>query len=129
MSAPNLAYIILYVPDVASTLAFYERAFDLERRFVHASGTYAELETGGTALAFCDEASAPARITRSRRGADAPAFEIAFVVDDVEAAFGRAVDAGAEGVAAPEQKPWGQTVAYVADDNGVLVELCTAVER
>jgi hypothetical protein len=25
----------------------------------------------------------------------------------------------------PEQMPWGQTVAYVADLDGFLVELCT----
>ena len=39
-------------PDVAQAVAFYERAFGLTRRFVHESGTYAEMETGATALAF-----------------------------------------------------------------------------
>jgi len=37
------------------------------------------------------------------------------------------VAAGARLVQAPEQMPWGQTVAYVADINDVLVELCTPV--
>ena len=36
-----------------------------------------------------------------------------------------AADLGARLVQAPEQMPWGQTVAYVADINGALVELCT----
>ncbi|MFO0110274.1 MAG: VOC family protein, partial [Alphaproteobacteria bacterium] len=27
----------------------------------------------------------------------------------------------------PEQKPWGQTVAYVRDLNGFLVEICSPV--
>ncbi|WP_353954881.1 hypothetical protein [uncultured Methylobacterium sp.] len=35
--------------------------------------------------------------------------------------------AGALPVAAPMTKPWGQTVAYVRDGDGVLVELCSAV--
>ena len=43
----------------------------------------------------------------------------------VVAAVQRAVAAGARLVQAPEQMPWGQTVAYVADINDALVELCT----
>ena len=48
----KLGYVIVYVADVAATVAFYERAFSLKRRFVHESGQYAEMETGATALAF-----------------------------------------------------------------------------
>jgi len=48
--------VILYLADVAKTVAFYERAFGLERRLVHASGTCAEMEIGATALAFAEEA-------------------------------------------------------------------------
>ncbi len=33
------------------TVEFYERAFGLSRRFLHESGSYAEMETGATALA------------------------------------------------------------------------------
>jgi len=53
----------------------------------------------------------------------APCFEIAFVCDDVAAAVDCAVAAGACLVQAPEAMPWGQTVAYVADLEGFLVEL------
>ena len=38
---------------------------------------------------------------------------------------GAAERAGATAEAAPETKPWGQTVAYVRDNRGFLVELCT----
>ncbi len=51
----RLGYVILSVPDVAARLAFYGRAFGLAPRFVHDSGQDAELETGGTALAFAEE--------------------------------------------------------------------------
>ncbi|MHA7600020.1 VOC family protein [Alicycliphilus sp. T452] len=44
---------------------------------------------------------------------------------DVVAAVERAVRAGAALVQPPETMPWGQTVAYVHDNNGFLVELCT----
>jgi uncharacterized glyoxalase superfamily protein PhnB len=60
-----------------------------------------------------------------RPGGAAPGIELALVTDDVEAAFARAVAAGATPVKNPEVMPWGQTVSYVRDANGVLVEICT----
>ena len=39
----------------------------------------------------------------------------------------RAVAAGATPMRPVEVMPWGQTIAYVADTNGFLVELCTPV--
>ena len=38
-----------------------------------------------------------------------------------------AVDAGANLYAEPVEKPWGQTVAYLRDPNGILIELATPV--
>ncbi|WP_119964866.1 VOC family protein [Simplicispira lacusdiani] len=124
----QFGYTILYVADVPATVAFYESAFGLQRRFLHASGDYGELDTGGTALAF----SSLRLMTElgkqpQRASASAPCFEIAFTTHDVSAAVQRAVAAGARLVQAPEPMPWGQTVAYVADINDVLVELCTPV--
>jgi uncharacterized glyoxalase superfamily protein PhnB len=37
----------------------------------------------------------------------------------------QSIEAGAILVAPPKQKPWGQTVAYVRDIDGFLIELCT----
>ncbi len=124
----KLGYVILYVPDVPAAVAFYESAFGLKRRFVHETLTYAELETGATALAFVDETLASGSIpafTRSRP-ANAPAgIEVGLVCDDVSAAYQVALRSGAAAQLAPVQKPWGQTVAYVRDLNGCLVELCS----
>jgi len=124
----TFGYTIIYVEDVPQTVAFYEAAFGLARRFVHESGDFGEMETGATALAFSSvklmrqlgKNPQPAR-------ADAPSFEIAFTTPDVEAALARALAAGARLVRPVEQMPWGQTIAYVADLNEVLVELCTPV--
>jgi len=125
----DFGYTIIYVEDVAATLDFYEAAFGLKRRFLHEGGDYAELQTGGTTLAF----SSLQLMTRlgknpQRAAAGAPCFEIAFTTPDVPAAVSQAVAAGARQVQAPEQMPWGQTVAYVADLNDVLVELCTPMQ-
>ena len=124
----KFGYTILYVDDVGATLAFYEQAFGIARRFLHESGTYGELETGATALAFT------ARSLLRELGknpqppvAGAPTSEIALVTDDVPAALRRALAAGATLMQEPKEMPWGQTIAYVGDLNGFLVEICTAV--
>jgi catechol 2,3-dioxygenase-like lactoylglutathione lyase family enzyme len=131
MTPPKLAYVILYVPDVAQAVAFYERAFGLTPRFVHESGTYAEMETGATALAFADETSTPnhGAFLPNRADQKAAGAEVGLVVDNVRAAYEQALAQGAKPCIAPEQKPWGQTVSYVHDLNGFLVELCSAVQH
>lgn len=125
---PKLGYVILYVPDVAAAVAFYERAFGLIRSYVHESGGFAAMNTGATALAFAAEGTVegmgvgfqPLR-PETRPGG----FEVALVVEDVAEALAQAVEAGAALVKPVEMMPWGQTVAYVRDLNGALVELCT----
>lgn len=126
----KLGYIILYVPDVAASVDFWERAFGLTRRFVHESGSYAEMDTGATALAFVAETMAAVHGIAVRHAyphEQPAAFEIALVTGDPAAALERAVAAGAAKVKEAEAMPWGQTVAYARDLNGVLVELCTPV--
>lgn len=134
MKAPSIAlgYVILYVPDVAASLRFYEEAFGLDRRFFHQEGpqAYGELETGSTRLAFASVELAASNFAGHEviiASADRPPLgsEIAFVTDDVAALFGRAVQAGAVPLSEPSTKPWGQMVAYVRDNAGHLVELCS----
>jgi lactoylglutathione lyase len=122
----NLGYTILYVENVGQSLAFYTAAFGLKQKFLHESGDFGELDTGTTALAFSSR-----QLMRSLgknpqlANPAAPCFEIALTTPDVPAAYAQALQAGAKPVQVPEQMPWGQTVAYVADPDGFLVELCT----
>lgn len=122
----QLGYTILYVQDVQATLAFYETAFGLSTRFLHESGEYGELNTGATTLAFSSHALMQ-QLGKNPQPANAhaPSFEIALCTDDVPAALVRAVAAGAQAMRPVETMPWGQTIAYVADINNFLVELCT----
>lgn len=122
----NLAYTILYVQDVPRSLAFYQEAFGLQLRFQHESGDYGELDTGATRLAFSSR-TLMTQLGKNPAAADAaaPCFEIAFSTDEVPAAVARAVAAGAALKQAPQDMPWGQTVAYVVDLDGFLVEICT----
>jgi lactoylglutathione lyase len=125
----QFAYTIVYVSDVAASLAFFERAFGLARRFLHESGGYGELETGATTLAFASHEVARANVGSDHVAGDASTLplgiEVGLVTDDVAAACTRAVAVGATLVNAPSSKPWGQTVAYVRCPDGTLVELCT----
>jgi uncharacterized glyoxalase superfamily protein PhnB len=130
-SQATLGYTILYVKDVAGSLAFYEQAFGLSRRFLHDEDgkAYGELETGAARLAFASlplvEAHLKGGVTLAAPDKPPLGFEIALVTTDVQGLYDRARRAGAAAVAPPETKPWGQTVAYVRDKNGFLVELCT----
>ena len=127
----QLGYTIVYVPDVEASLSFFERAFGLRRRFLHESGTYGELETGATALAFAAHAIGEANLPGGYVAANASdrplGMEIALVTDDVAAAHARALACGAREMSAPASKPWGQVVSYVRAPDGTLVELCTPV--
>ena len=125
----QFGYTILYVDDVVETIGFYERAFGLKRKMLH-EREYGELDTGGTKLAFAArdfvKGMIPLDFDRPG-GAKAAPFEIGLVTEDVQSAFETAVKAGATPVKEPAKKPWGQTVGYVSDNNGFLVELCTPI--
>ena len=123
----RFGYTIAYVQEVERSVVFYERAFGLKRRFLDESGHYAEMETGETTLAFASNELGHSNLPsglRENDPAEPPAgVEIAFIAKDVGAAFHSALEAGAMQVAEPKTKPWGQTVAYVRDPDGVLVEI------
>ena len=133
MSAPSvsLGYVILYVKDVSATLTFYEQAFGLSRRFYNDDNgkAYGELETGATRLAFASLELARTHLKQEVVAASLNkpplGFEIALVTPDVPALYARAVKAGATSVSEPATKPWGQTVAYLRDKDGHIVEVCT----
>lgn len=125
----KLGYTIVYVPDVEASLSFYSRAFGLGRRFIHETGTYGELETGETTLAFAAHALGEMNFTGGHVEAHVSkqplGMEIGLVTEDVEAAHRQALDAGATELAAPKARPWGQMVSYVRCPDGSLVELCS----
>jgi catechol 2,3-dioxygenase-like lactoylglutathione lyase family enzyme len=127
----KLGYTIVYVPHVEASLAFFEQAFGFSRRFLHASGTYGELESGDTTLAFAAHELAssnfPGGHVAASESREPLGMELGLVTDDVEAAHARALAAGATQLAEPRSKPWGQTVSYVRCPDGTLVELCTPV--
>lgn len=127
----KFAYTIVYVADVASSLGFFEEAFGFSRRFLTPEGDYGELDTGNTTLSFASKALALSNHPAGFRFADDSALplgvEIALATDDVMAAHQAALAAGASELAAPQVKPWGQTVSFLRCPDGMLLELCSPV--
>jgi lactoylglutathione lyase len=122
----KFGYTIFYVDSVEASIAFYEKAFGLKREMV-AGEEFGQLATGDTKLGFAAKKMLTVPATYAGPNDKPLAVEIALVTDTVQAAYDKALAAGAKPVHAPVKKPWGQTVAYVRDNNGFLVELCTPV--
>jgi lactoylglutathione lyase len=137
MNTPSvsLGYVILFVKDVSASLTFYEQAFGLTRRFFNDDNgkAYGELETGAARLAFASLELAQTQLKQEFVAAapDKPPLgvEVALVTEDVPGLYSRALKAGATSIREPAVMPWGQTVAYVRDNSGHLVELCTPVAQ
>ena len=126
----KLGYVIYYVSSVEETISFYEKAFSMKRKFVHESGEYGELDTGSTTLSFASLNMGEANdigFKIREKGFQSSDMEIGLVTDNVEEAFEIAISAGALSVKKPTVKPWGQTVGYVRDINGFLIELCSPI--
>ena len=125
----KFAYTIFYVQDVERSIQFYEKAFGFSRKFIAPGNEYGELSTGDTTLSFAAFSLIKQNLSggflESQPGGEPFGIEIAFAVEDVASVFQKAVKAGATAVEMAKVKPWGQTVAYVRDPNGFLIEICT----
>ncbi|HOX82083.1 MAG TPA: VOC family protein [Chryseolinea sp.] len=128
----TFAYTILYVQDVEKSISFYERAFDLKRKFIVPGNSYGELITGATTLSFASIEQASSNLKdgfiESSVKNKPQAFEIAFATDDVGKVCKRAIQEGAIAESEPAFKSHGQTVAYVRDPDGFLIEICTPMD-
>jgi len=127
----KFGYTIIFVSNLEATLAFYEKAFGFKTKFLAESKLYGELDTGSsTTLSFCMEKHVETQgipFVKNHPKNLSAGIEIAFITEDVSTAFQKAVDSGATPIKGPTKTHWGQTVAYVRDLNGVLVELCSPI--
>ena len=124
---PTFATTALYVEDFVGVVEFYRRAVGLEPRLYDEEVGFAELgEDGLISIAShgAGELMMPDAYPRPPAGRVAGA-ELAFFVTDVQAAFDRAVAAGARPLTPPSEMPWGQTVAYVEDPAGTILGFVT----
>lgn len=127
----KFAYTIFYVASVPETIDFYEKAFGLTRKFITPELDYGELITGETTLAFASLELGNSNFSKGFERAgnlEKPhGVELAFTTENIEDDFLRAIQAGATEFEPLTEKPWGQKVGYVRDNNGFLIEICTPI--
>ncbi|EPR66425.1 Lactoylglutathione lyase [Cyclobacterium qasimii M12-11B] len=119
--------------NVKETIAFYEKAFGFHKKFVTPENDYGELLSGETTISFASIALGNSNFSKGYNPmvkSDKPAgMEMAFVSENIEEDFKRALDAGATEFEAIKEKPWGQKVGYLRDINGILIEICTPIDN
>jgi len=127
------SYTILYVPNVQEALDFYIKAFGFEQQMITPEGDYGELKTGDTKLAFINYELANSNLKDgfipSKKEQKSFGIELAFITENIEADFQKALDAGATLAAPLAQKVWGQKIGYLRDNNGFLIELGSPMEH
>ncbi|MBL1407694.1 VOC family protein [Sphingobacterium faecale] len=124
-------YTILYVADVTQAISFYERTFQFQRKFITPENDYGELDTGDTTISFASHTLASKNIADGFITSDLSqsplGIELGITTDTVEELVQQALHNGATLVASPAHKTWGQTVAYIRDIDGFLIEICTPI--
>jgi len=129
-STPKFGGTAIYVDDVSATLDFYRRALGFETRFFDEALQYGELDTGSTTLAFASHQLGAMLMPGAYAGPETgqpSGVEVAFLTSDVQAAFLRAVAAGATPLAEPKVMPWGATGAYLRAVEGTIIGLSTPI--
>ncbi|WCM43187.1 VOC family protein [Flavobacterium sp. CBA20B-1] len=127
------AYTIIYVENVAETIEFYKRAFGFEKKFLTPENDYGELISGETTIAFASIELGNSNFKQGFEKIDKAkkpfGVEMAFTTENIESDFKKAIDAGATEFEPFVEKPWGQKVGYVLDNNGFLIEICTPIKN
>lgn len=125
-------YTIVYVSDVPSSLEFYETAFGFPRKMMTPEEDYGELISGKTTIAFASHQLGDSNFsngfTKSVSLNKPIGIELVFISNQINEDFQKALDAGAELLEPISHKPWGQSVGYLKDPNGVIIEICTPVQ-
>lgn len=119
----------LIVDDAAKALDFYRDAFGAEEQFRMPMGDrigHAETRIGDTVLMLSDEWPDMNALSPNSRGGATASFMI--YVEDADAAYARAVKAGARADRPIKEEFWGDRIGSVVDPFGHRWSLSTHVE-
>ena len=122
---PQLGHVILYVSDLAVSVAFYSDVAGLDHCFTDAG--YAEFGTGATRFAIYERRRAEWLTGHPVR--PGPAGEIVLIVEDVNAVAAGLRARGIPLLAEPADRPWGHRTVHVADPDGFVVEFAQEIPR
>lgn len=124
----KMKYVILYVNDFDKTMNFYHKILGLPIKMQH--GSYVEFDTGAITLSINtrQDVTEITGLSVSNEVSSSQTFEVGFVVEDVATTIEELRSKGVPIIKEPVTKPWGQTVAYVADPDGHFIEICTSID-
>jgi PhnB protein len=122
----------LVVSPCAEALDFYRRAFGAKTLMTMPGPdgllVHAEMNLGGSIIMLADEVNMPgSAVRRSPKNAGAVTGGVMLYVKDVDAAFQRAVDAGAKAAMPPQDQFWGDRLGQVEDPYGHVWSMATHV--
>ena len=120
----------LAVEDASAAIDFYQRAFGAKERARMAgpggSVMHAELEIGDSLIMLSDPF--PQASTRNPKELGGTSVSIFLYVDDIDAVYKQAVDAGGTSLMEPDDMFWGDRFGSVQDPFGHSWTIATHVE-
>jgi len=133
-STQFIGHTALYVENPQALADFYCQAFCLDIAFSAMDGHYIELKLPtheGTPVSTTRLGIASKHLLQEWVGqpeyittaAPSPTTVISLCVTGIQAVYDQALTLGATAIAPPDAKPWGHTLAFIADPSGQWVEL------
>jgi predicted enzyme related to lactoylglutathione lyase len=122
LESNRLVAVIFEVSDLARSVALYRDGFGIDLHAGDHDGADRWTSGAHAAASWTDGAFVHFALYAVKEGSATARAQVSFAVDDLEAAHGRAVAAGAEVVHDPRSQPWGRSARY-RDPDGNVVEL------
>ena len=120
----------LVVKDAAKAIDFYSRALGAQERYRMAapdgSIMHAEIQVGDSILMLAEEN--PQMGTQSPQALNGTAVNLFLYVEDADASFKQAIDAGAKELLAPQDMFWGDRYGKLQDPFGHEWSIATHTE-
>lgn len=123
----NQSAVSLNVDDVAASADFARTHFGFTEQMAAEGFVSLAHPSAGVNVIFLATGLPtfkPAQIA----GSAGQGLLLVFVVDDVDAEYGRLRDGGAQVVTPPETEPWGERFCQFADPNGLIWQLVQWVD-
>ena len=122
LKTPRLVQVTINVTDLAASVAFYEAAFDTSFYEDVSSFVFGVWPSDEFFLITVAHGGGP----RGNRDVPAGTSRFGLLVDDVNEAHQRALDAGGTEHSAPADYPWKPRSSCLADPSGNLIDLTQA---
>lgn len=110
-------YLVIYVSDMARSIAFYHDTLGLPIKFSGRGWT--EFNTGETTIALHQHMAGDARVGKPAAGQ----ATLSFAVDDIQSAYESLKAEGVEFPMPPQKQPSGITLATLLDPDGFGISL------